>query len=87
MSSAKGVTWDLSFFYEGLDDHRIDDHLTEADGLANEIVNSYRKKIKEASAEELANMLREYEEFIETIAKPQLYVYLRFTADNLDQDV
>ncbi|MFQ5978149.1 MAG: M3 family oligoendopeptidase [Candidatus Heimdallarchaeota archaeon] len=87
MSSAKGVMWDLSFFYEGLDDHRIDEHLTKADGLANEIVNSYRKKIKEASAEDLANMLREYEEFIETIAKPQLYVYLRFTADNLDQDV
>ncbi|MFX0117143.1 MAG: M3 family metallopeptidase, partial [Candidatus Hodarchaeota archaeon] len=87
MSSAKGVTWDLSFFYEGLDDHRIDEDLAEADGLATEIANSYRKKIKEASAQDLADMLRKYEEFVETIARPQLYAYLRFTADNLDQDV
>ncbi|MFX0114827.1 MAG: M3 family metallopeptidase, partial [Candidatus Hodarchaeota archaeon] len=79
MSTAKGVTWDLSFFYEGPDDSRIEEDLARADELAKEIAEKYRKHIIEASAADLAEMLKEYEDFVETGARPQLYALLLFT--------
>jgi oligoendopeptidase F len=86
-STAKGVVWDLSFFYDGLDDPRIDEDLTKADELADQIVISYKEKIPTASAEELATLFVEYEEYLEEIYRPWYYAQLVFNQDNLDSAV
>ncbi|MFW9917015.1 MAG: M3 family oligoendopeptidase [Candidatus Thorarchaeota archaeon] len=87
MTTAEGVTWDLSVFYDGLEDARIDEDLAKADELADQIVNSYKQKIPAASAQELFELFTKYEEYLEQIYRPWYYAQLRFNQNNLDADV
>lgn len=89
MTADKDVppTWDLSFFYDGLDDPRIEEELAKGSELAAEIANSYKNKLKDASAEDLASLLQNYEELAETQMRPYTFAVLRFTADSRDSDV
>ncbi len=86
MSDAEGIKWDLSIFYKGLNDEKIDEDLKKADLMADQLSKKYRKKIPEISAEDLVNFFHEYEEFLETAAKPNFYALLRFSENTLDQN-
>ena len=86
MTTATGVTWDLSFFYKGPDDGQIDDDLAKADDLADKIANNYRQKIVKASAEDIADLYQTYEETLETMGKPHIYALLYYTVDSQNSE-
>lgn len=80
----KGVTWDLSDLYQGLDDPAIMRDLDEADARADQFAAQYRTRIAKLSASELLAMLQTYEAIIELSQKVGSFAFLQWSTSTED---
>ncbi|MFO7992120.1 MAG: M3 family oligoendopeptidase [Thermoplasmata archaeon] len=87
-SSAKGIRWDLSDFYDGPDDPKFDEDIQNALNRADDFAEMYRSKIEKAelSPKEFREAMEEYEDIYETIGKAGSYVMLYYSLDTQDPE-
>ena len=78
---AAGVRWNLSHLYADPAEEAIDRDLDEALGRAEAFASSYRGRLGELAAEELAAALDEYESLQEPVGRASAYASLRFAAN------
>jgi len=81
----KGVNWDLSDLYNGLDDPAIERDLNDADARADKLVDQYRGKIADLAAAGLFQMLQAYEAVIETSQRVGSFAFLLWSTNTEDQ--
>lgn len=80
------VRWDLSDLYSGIDDPRIDRHLTSLRKRAQAFEKAYRGKIASAklTAARLCAALRELEAIYRAESKVGAYAHLHFSTNTMD---
>ncbi|MER3405620.1 MAG: oligoendopeptidase [Chloroflexota bacterium] len=87
-SSAAGVTWDLSEFFAGPDDPRIEETLAQAQQRAEAFAARYRGTINVPggpSADHLLAALQEYEDLHDTVMRVAYYAHLLYSADTTNE--
>lgn len=77
--------WDLSDFYNNLQDTRIEADFKQAALLAKTFREKYRGKLSSLTPKELAQALQDYELLDGLLGKPLCYAHLLHSADNLNQ--
>ncbi|MCH7945013.1 MAG: M3 family oligoendopeptidase [Armatimonadetes bacterium] len=84
--AAKGVRWDLSDLFSGVDDPRIERAWSDLNSRADEFASKYRGKVAagEMSATELAGAIKELETISQDVSKPITFGHLLFAADTSD---
>lgn len=87
--TAKDVVWDLSEFYTGIDDPKIDKDIKKVDALIDSFVKKYKGKInsKDLTAEFLHQAILDHEEIDYISANYILYASLLFSKNVLSEDV
>jgi oligoendopeptidase F len=83
-SGAEKVKWNLSDLYGALDDPAIESDLTEADERAVRLAETYRTKVAGLSAEEMLQLLREYEAILDCSGRVGTYAYLTWSTNSED---
>lgn len=84
-NAAKGVTWDLSELYAGIDDPKIVADLAQALKLADEFAAVYRGRVTaDFTAAELAAAMGAAEALLDLAYRPACYAQLVFAADTAD---
>ncbi len=87
-STAEGISWNLTDFYEGIDDPEIEKDITETIERADDFRDRYKGKIKIGGLKpsELKSALKEYEEIYESIGKVASYAMLCYSQNTQDPD-
>ncbi|MGM0509704.1 MAG: M3 family oligoendopeptidase [Thermoplasmatota archaeon] len=87
-SSADGIKWDLTDFYEDHNDPQIEKDIEKALNKADEFGDKYRGKIEngDISPESLKEAMESYEEILETIHKVSSFAMLYYSLDTQDPD-
>ncbi len=87
-SSAEGIEWDLTDFYDSLEDPRIDKDIEEALKRADDFGEKYRGKVeeRELTPAELDEAMEEYEAIYELMGKVGSYAVLAYSVDTQDAD-
>lgn len=87
-SSADGIEWDLSDFYEGPDDPRLEEDIQNTLERADEFREEYRGRIEgeELTPSEFREAMEEYEDISESMAKVLSYSMLHYSMNTRDQD-
>ncbi len=87
-SSAEGIEWDLTDFYDSLEDPRIDKDIEEALKRADDFGEKYRGKVeeRELTPAELDEAMKEYEAIYELMGKVGSYAVLAYSVDTQDAD-
>ncbi len=80
-TGAEEVTWDLSDLYRAVDDPAIDRDLDQADNRADKLAETYRGQIASIDAEEMHDLLKEYEDLLELSHKVAAYAYLHWSTN------
>lgn len=83
-NGAKNIHWDLSDLYKSPSDPALKSDSKNILKKADEFNASYRGKIKDLSAKEFAEMLREYEEIVQTLGKIGSYAHLIWSTNTED---
>lgn len=86
-NGAENIHWDLSDLYDSPTDPKLISDRKEVLKQADEFQNSYRGKIEDLSANEFANMLREYEGIIQTLGKIGSYSHLIWSTNTEDPEL
>ncbi len=73
--------WDLTDFYQSIDDKKIDQDLLQINQETNDFSKKYNTKINQLSAKELFLAIEEYEKISEKIGKIASYSYLIYASD------
>ncbi len=82
VSSASGVSWDLSVLFAGPDDPRIGASIKRLDRRAAAFAKKYRKSIHpRVGAKALLRMLQEYEALQQDVTRVAAYASLLYAAD------
>lgn len=86
MSSAAGVSWDLSALFSSPDDPRIASAWTESNRLADDFAAKWRGRVEGGSLSpvEFREALQELEALSQDAVKPIVFAHLRFAADSSD---
>ncbi len=79
--------WDLSDLFAGPRDPRIPEMLAEAEAEAARLEESYKGRLASLSGEELAALVRFYEELEERLGRVSSYASLLFAADRDDPEI
>ncbi len=87
-SSADGIEWNLTDFYESLDDPNIERDLNKALKRADDFAEKYRGKIEELklTPSEFKEAMDEYENIYELMAKIGSFAVLSYSVDTQDPD-
>ena len=80
MSDQNG-TWDLTEFFSGIDDSKIQESITQAKNSAEQFEKKYRGKISILTTDELLECIKDIESFETQIGDVSLYASLAFAAD------
>lgn len=83
-TGAENIVWDFSDLYAGMDDPQINADLDACDAAADALAASYRGRIANLSANELAEMMTAYEALQERAGKVGSYAGLNWTQDTQD---
>lgn len=85
-SSADGIQWDLTDFYQGTDDPRIEKDFDDALKRAADFADTYRDRLagNELSPREFRDALDEYEAIFELVGKLGSYAFLSYSVDTRD---
>src|SRR5688572_9863627 len=84
ITGAEEVSWDLSDLYDGSDDPRIEEDITEAEASAAAFRDRYYAKVAELTAAELADAIAERERIEEILTRVGYYAHLNFSTDMAD---
>ena len=80
-------TWNLTDLYDSLEDERINLDLEELSRIVNDF-QTYKGKIKNLNGKELYDVVIEYENIQELMAKLASYSYLKYSEDtSLDENL
>lgn len=87
-SSADGIKWDLSDFYEDHEDPQINEDIERSLKKADEFAEKYRGKVEsgEITPDEFEDAMEMYEEILETIHKVSSFAMLYYSLDTQDPD-
>ncbi len=87
-SSADGIEWDLTDFYEDHSDPQIEKDIEKALNKADEFGKEYRGKIEggDISPRGLKEAMESYEDILETIHKVSSFAMLYYSLDTQDPD-
>lgn len=85
-TGAEEITWDLSVYYDGMDDPRIDEDLAEIDTLVDDFVDRYRGRVANLTAEQLATAYSAMEHIYEIFGRVGTYANLNFTVYSNDPE-
>ncbi len=83
-AGAQGVLWDLGDLYSGGDDPQLEKDLAESRQRAESFASSYRGRIAELQAAELAEAIEEYEQILELSGKAGTFTYLNWSTNTED---
>ena len=83
-SGAENVLWDLKDLYKGGDDPQLQKDLDQSQQRAEDFAASYRGRIRELGAVELAGLLQEYEGILELSGKAGTFTYLNWSTNTED---
>ncbi len=78
-------SWDLSDLYKGIQDPKVQQDLDSAKVAALAFAKKYETKVKDLSAEELAQAIQEYEAFGETLGRLGSFAGLVFAQNMSDK--
>lgn len=78
------VRWDLTQFFRGIDDPRIDEAWEDLNRRADRFSETYRGKLASGDPEVVGKAIREIEALLQDAAKPGLFAELLFAADASD---
>lgn len=81
----KGVNWDLTDLYKGLDDPAIERDMNDADARADKLVEQYRGKIASLDAAGLFQMVQTYESILEISGRISSFAFLVWSTNTEDQ--
>ena len=83
-TGAEEVTWNLNDLYAGTDDPAIERDLSQADSRAEALGEQYRGRVARLSAEEMRQLLEEYEAIQELAARVSSFAYLHWSTNTED---
>ncbi len=83
-SPPPAVRWDLSQFFRGIDDPRIDEAWADLNRRADQFSATYRGKLATGDPEMVGKAIREIEALLQDATKPGVYAELLFAADASD---
>lgn len=83
-TGAEDVAWDLSVYYDGLDDPRIETDLSAGDEMVGTFVEQYRGKVAELSAGAMKTAIEEMEAIYEHFGRLGHFASLNFTVYSND---
>ncbi len=88
-SSADGIEWDLTDFYKGIDDPKIEKDFKEVINKADKFSEKYRGKLErlELSPTEFKEAVEEYERIYEGMGKISSFAILSYSVDTQDADI
>lgn len=86
LTGAEDVAWKLEDIYAGAKDPRIEADLKDADARAEALTSTYKGRIAELSATELAALLKEYSDIVEIAGKLGMYAYLLWSTNAPDPE-
>ncbi len=86
-SSAHGVRWDLTDFYAGIDDPKIESDVQAIKQRASSFESKYRDIVKPGiSPSDLFEAVKELEDIYQDAVKPLYYAHLTFAGDCLSPE-
>ena len=85
-TGAEDVIWDLTVFYEGLDDPQIQADIEELTRLVNEFQETYRGRVKDLSAAEFVEAYEATEAIYELRGRLGSFASLNFSTDTGNKD-
>lgn len=83
-TGAEEITWDLSDLYVSEDDSAIERDLADADTRADKLAGTYRGRIASLDAEEMRDLIEEYEAIGEKALKAASYASLNWSTNTED---
>lgn len=84
LTGAENVVWDLSVFYSGLDDPKIDADIKRALELADEFARLYKGKVASLTADEIVDAIKRTEEIQDLEGRVSSFAYLTFSENAVD---
>ncbi len=83
-TGAEDVIWDLSVFYDGADDPRIDEDMKSLEADVAAFAERYRGNVATLSAAELAAAMTEREQLLDRLVRIGAYANLLYAIDSSD---
>lgn len=83
-TGAEEVLWDLSDLYKAVDDPEIDRDLDVADRRADELAEQYRGRVASLDAEEMRDLLEQYEKIRDLALRVSGYAYIHWSTNTED---
>ena len=83
-TGAEDVIWDLSVFYDGLDDPRIETDIEGLTGLVDEFQSGWRGQLAAMEAEDFVSAYRALEAIYDLRGRLDSYAFLNFSTDTGD---
>jgi oligoendopeptidase F len=83
-AGAEEVLWNLGDLYNGADDPGLEKDLAESKNRADSFASSYRGRIVELEASDLAKAIEEYEQILELSGKAGTFTYLNWSTNTED---
>jgi oligoendopeptidase F len=84
VTGAEQVLWDLSVFYAGVDDPAIAADMEKSTAMADEFAKLYRGRVKDLSAAEMADAIRDMEAIYDFSGRIGSYAHLLYSTDTND---
>jgi oligoendopeptidase F len=85
-TGAEDIVWDLSVYYDGLDDPQIESDIEEVHTLVDDFVDRYRGRVADLDPAQLATAYRAMESIYEVFARIYSYASLNFSVYSGDSD-
>ena len=83
-TGAEDVAWDLTHLYAGTDDPQIERDMDRAEEMADKLAAEYRTRIADLDAEEMRDMLEQYEDVLALAHEIGAYAYLNWSTNTED---
>lgn len=83
-TGAENVTWDLSVFYDGHDDPRIEADIQKAHALAEEYAAKYKGRVASLTADEMLEAITLAEDIQDIEGRVSSFAYLSFSEDAIN---
>ncbi|MBK8022891.1 MAG: M3 family oligoendopeptidase [Chloroflexi bacterium] len=84
LTGAESVVWDLSVFYSGLDDPKIQQDIERSLLMADEFAARYRGRVGSLTGPEMVKAMDEEEAISDVAGRIGSYAYLMFATDTAD---